>query len=209
MKRQEKITTEKKEEGEIWKDFQQGCEVSFTWLHQKYYPDLYYYALKITGTEDLAKNVIQELFLYLWKNKDKLGEVTHIKQYLLFSLRRHAIRLVQKEKKQLHLVANGQQDIPGFIFSSEDVVIIKETEVLNEEKVVKALNQLSPRQREVIYLRYFDGLTNEEIAQVMSLNYQSVLNCLGRALTNLKKHILTQKSTEVTLVAFVHVILFF
>ena len=183
--------------------------MSFTWLHQKYYPDLYYYALKITGTEDLAKNVIQELFLYLWKNKDKLGEVTHIKQYLLFSLRRHAIRLVQKEKKQLHLVANGQQDIPGFIFSSEDVVIIKETEVLNEEKVVKALNQLSPRQREVIYLRYFDGLTNEEIAQVMSLNYQSVLNCLGRALTNLKKHILTQKSTEVTLVAFVHVILFF
>jgi RNA polymerase sigma factor (sigma-70 family) len=61
------------------------------------------------------------------------------------------------------------------------------------------LNNLSRRQREVIYLRYYDDLTYEEISQVMGLNYQSVMNHLHKALKALRSNQSLRRLVEVTL----------
>jgi DNA-directed RNA polymerase specialized sigma24 family protein len=71
------------------------------------------------------------------------------------------------------------------------------------------LNELPARQREVVYLRYFQDLGIEEIAQVLSVNYQSVLNALSRAMKNLKKLILSQKSLEIFLFILIPAALLF
>ncbi len=187
------------DEGEVWQHFQKGCEKSFTYLHQKYYNDLYAYAFKFTADEYVAKNAIQELFIYLWKNKALLGKVDNVRYYLIFSLRRHLMRLLKKERKHFHVSYADTHFSRHFSFSPEDIVIKKETFLMNEQRVLSALNRLTSRQREVIYLRYFHDMRPEEIAAMLALNYQSVLNCLGRALKNLRKMMLSQQTLEIPL----------
>jgi len=206
---QEKTTiANEQDETHIWENFLQGSEKSFKDLHQKYYNDLYAYAVKMTSDPYIAKNAIQELFVYLWKNKASLGKVQHVKYYLLFSLRRHAIRLLKKEQKHVHLSIKNEEAFP-LTFSPEDILITKETALINEKCVIEALNKLPARQKEVVYLRYFQDLAIEEIAQVLSINYQSVLNTLGRALKNLRKLILSQKTLEIFLFVLAPAVLLF
>jgi len=194
---QEKTTMGKQlDEIHLWQTFLLGSEKSFKELHQKYYNDLYAYALKMSNDKYIAKNAIQELFVYLWKNKANLSKVNHIRYYLFFSLRRHVIRLLKKEQKHLHISMESVEAAFSFTFSPEDVLIREETSLLNEKMVVDALNKLPPRQKEVIYLRYFQDLQIDEIAEMLSVNYQSVLNVLSRAMKNLRKFILSQKTTE-------------
>jgi len=196
-------------ETENWKKFRQGDERAFICLHDTYYNELYFYALKIVRDEHLAKNAIQELFLYLWKNKEQLAEVTAVKNYLFVSLRRHIFRLLQKENQQQKFAHITEESSEKFTFSPEDIILEKESKTLQKNHITKALNCLPERQREVIYLRYINGLSNAEIAGVMGLNYQSVQNCLGRALANLKKELLTSKNAEVVLFALAIPFLFF
>ena len=207
---QEKITIAKKQDdAQIWESFLKGSEKSFKQLHQQYYNDLYAYALKISRDEYIAKNAIQELFVYLWKNKASLNKAKHVRHYLIFSLRRHVIRLLKKEQKHLHLSINNEDEAFPVTFSPADILITRETTLINEKYVIDALNQLPPRQREIIYLRYFQDLSMEEIAQILSVNYQSVLNALSRGIKNLRKLLLSQKSLEIFLFIFIPAVFLF
>jgi RNA polymerase sigma factor (sigma-70 family) len=55
------------------------------------------------------------------------------------------------------------------------------------EQLNKSINQLSDRQKEAIYLRYHQGLSVEQVAEVLNLNYQSTKNLLHRAILQLRK----------------------
>lgn len=178
------------DEADIWLRFRRGDQASFTHLHNTYYQELYFYALKITGDEHLSKNAIQELFLYMWKNRKHLGKVVSVKYYLLSSLKRHVRRLLQKEDQQRRFSTHYEER--DFTFSPEDIIIRRETVALCKKNLLNALNALPPRQREIIYLRYVNELSLSEIATIMSLHYQSVLNCLGRAQCRLRNDLRTQ-----------------
>jgi RNA polymerase sigma factor (sigma-70 family) len=72
------------------------------------------------------------------------------------------------------------------VFSHEDFLIGEQNTLEWKNKLVQALNSLSPRQREAIYLRFFDNLTYEQIAQVMSLTVPTLYDLLSKAVKKLK-----------------------
>lgn len=196
MDHKKTTTTHPQNDPNIWDSFRQGSEIAFKTLHQEYYNDLYAYALKMTNDKYIAKNAIQELFVYLWKSKDNLSPVHHIRYYLIFSLRRHIIRILKKEQKHQHQSLQSDAEAFFFTFSPEDILIQKESDIFNAKSVVEALNQLPPRQREIVYLRYFQDVNMDEIAQMLSISYQSLLNAQCRAMKNLRKLMLNQKQLE-------------
>jgi RNA polymerase sigma factor (sigma-70 family) len=167
-----------------WHAFLQGSEQSFTSLHDTYYNSLYFYGLKIVPDNEQVKNAIQELFLSLWKRRRRLSPVCSVKHYLLCAFRRHLYRLLDKEQQQKRFAANN--DSEGFIFSAEDLIVHQETQRFTRALLARSLNQLPARQRELIYLRYTAGLTPAEIADLLQINYQSVLNTLARAIATLR-----------------------
>ncbi|HEX8530404.1 MAG TPA: sigma-70 family RNA polymerase sigma factor [Cytophagales bacterium] len=185
------------EEEELWLAFQRGEERAFAYLFHTYYNDLYHYALKIGRDEALAKDVLQELFASVWRTRAQLGAVKAIKPYLMKSLRRAVLRALSRQKS---LLAKARQSpVPDIIFSPEEVVIRDESSSTRRGIVLQQLNGLSPRQREVIYLRYYDELSYDEIAQVMGLHYQSVMNHLHKALKALRSNQTLKHLVEVTL----------
>ena len=181
----------------LWAAFQRGEESAFAHLFHIYYNDLYNYGLKIACDEAFVQDAIQELFITLWRTRERLGPVTSPKPYLMKSLRRSVLRgITRRRSNRLKLLSKPAPDI---VFSPEEVTIRDQTSEVRKDFMLLQLNNLSRRQREVIYLRYYDDLTYEEISQVMGLNYQSVMNHLHKALKALRSNQSLRRLVEVTL----------
>ena len=152
-------------------------------LFQCYYNDLYYYGLKIVPLPDLVKDAIQDVFILVWDRRKKLIN-DNLKSYLLISLKRDLLRKISVTPLPQDISAQNE-----FTFSIEDFLIQQEE---NEEvnlKLINCLKKLSPRQREVIFLKFSQNLGFQQLAEVMEMNIQSVRNLLFRALEKIKSEL--------------------
>lgn len=165
-----------------WALFKEGDKDALGKIFQTYYKELYFYGLKIILVPEIVKDVIQEVFVRLWENKDSLGHVTKVKSYLLVALRNE---LVQASKKNRILEVNNI-NVEPFTITIEDFLINEEDSMLLNKRLVASLNKLSERQREVIVLRFYHNLTFEELEEVLEMNIQSVRNLLFRALEKVR-----------------------
>ncbi|MCD6112122.1 MAG: sigma-70 family RNA polymerase sigma factor, partial [Bacteroidales bacterium] len=80
----------------------------------------------------------------------------------------------------------------NFIISIEDLIIEKETRLEKKKLISTLLKNLSPRQREIIYLKFYMNFSNTEISNTLSINKQSVSNLLNRIFISLRKEIKKQ-----------------
>jgi RNA polymerase sigma factor (sigma-70 family) len=83
-------------------------------------------------------------------------------------------------------------------FSAEELIIHREHRHLQAGALKQALNQLSGKRREIMYLKYYDGLRYEEIQQVMGISYQTARNYVYEGLETLRE-LLEGSSTGVAL----------
>ena len=132
-----------------------------------------------------VEDCIQELFVELWNRRDKLSDTDKIKPYLYVSLKRkifHSIKSIRKitdnELEETHF------DVE---LSIDQVLVQKEMEEETSANLKSAFAQLSDRQKEILFLKYYSEMDYEEISRIMELNYQSARNLVSRALTKLSK----------------------
>jgi len=177
----------------LWDKFRKGDADAFGELMRIHYQDLFNYGTRIAKDEELTKDCIQDLFLTLWEKRLTVNETSFVKYYLLKSLRRRIIKAIDKKR---HSGAEKAFRLK-LIFSAEDAV---ESEVIRQEnlsdlthRMRKVLANLSARQQEVIYFRFYMDADIEEIAEIMELNRQSVYNLLHSSLKKLKS--LSSKGT--------------
>ncbi len=174
----------------IWISFRTGGEKDFSRFFSAFYCPLFNYGLKLVGDEEFVKDVIQDFFLYLYEHRARLSEqVDSPVSYLLASFRRKLLLEIRRDKaRQDRLVTNQRSVSEVFVIGKEDIIIKEESEELNKAIILQLLNELSPRQREIIYLKFYQNLSIREIADVFSISYQVVANHLYRALKKLRKH---------------------
>lgn len=168
----------------LWDNFRNGNEAAYTELATRYYRTLLHYGLRFTPNVQIAEDALQDLLIHLWLNRQNLNDTPSIKFYLLKSFRHRIIKTLKPLSGELELT--GQFEDIYSEFSSEDVFIQNENELNLKNQVKEMMTQLPSRQREVIYLRFFQGLKSEEIGILLSIKPQSVSNILQRALTTLR-----------------------
>lgn len=176
----------KKDAEYLWAKLLSGDREALDALFRFFYSSLYNYGIKLIANEAIVKDGIQELFLRLWSRYDTLSEARSVESYLLFSLRRILLREVDTRRKSSEQNKTYLNDIFSTSFSMEEVITQAELEAERKQALVHAINQLNGRQKETLFLRYYRGLTNTEIAKVMDINRQSVRNNLCRAITSLR-----------------------
>lgn len=168
-----------------WRQLKEGNAESLGYLYDKYIDKLFSAALKITDNRELAKDALQEIFIEIWHYRASIGEVNHSYGYLLKVLK----SIILKKIKRSGLV-NELNENQEFIQEERNVEeIIISTEHTNEQKsrLNIALSQLTSRQKQVVKLRFFEGMSYEQIAIKLSMNYQSVNNLAFRAMLSLRK----------------------
>lgn len=170
----------------LWKAFRSGDEKALVTIFDRFTGPMFNYGYKLIGERAFVQDAIQDLFIEIWQNRERLGDTDAIKFYLFKSLRRKLIRLKGKSENRLFgkLSPDYDEEVcpsPEFIMISEQVSSEK------KEKLLAMLNTLTRRQQEVVFLRYFDELNCDQIAMVMELSKQAVYNLLHHALERLKK----------------------
>lgn len=181
------IDYKKLTDSEVWEAILGGSRAAFGLLFSRYYDDLYHYAVKFSGRPDMAEDHIQKLFLKIWRRRDHLEEVESVKTYLWAALRRSMIDTFRKEKAEQKYLDKLHTGYARMQYTAEELVINDETSALRSRELKKAIDQLNSRQREVLYLKFYDGMSYEEIEQIMSVSYQTSRNYVYQALQSLKE----------------------
>ncbi|GAB4022185.1 RNA polymerase sigma factor [Spirosoma koreense] len=168
----------------LWQRFRTGDTVAYDQLVLRFYQPLFRYGTRLDPDEEYIKDCIQDVFVELWQRRKTVSETEFVKFYLLKSLRRRIFRGRAKWGSSWAPV----DDTYYFEveFSIEAKLITQEVAHGQAQQLETLLNQLSRRQKEVIFLKFYQNLTHEQIAEVMSLNRQSVYNILHEALQKLR-----------------------
>lgn len=176
----------------IWKSFLEGDQKAFADLYKIYAEDLFMYGFKITAKESLIKDAIQELFIEIWNNREKIKGVNNHKAYLLKALKYKILRSLKREKR-VDTLGDDEMDDMEEIVSFETLWILEEIQEERIEILHKQLKSLPERQREVLHLKYFQNLKSQQIADLLGINTQSVSNLLYRGISTLRKKILKKE----------------
>lgn len=187
------------EELRYWLRIVDGDIETYEYIFKSYYPDLYGYGLKLCGRPELVKDVIQELFVMIWERRAQLDKIYSLKIYLMVSLRRRILKTLYKERREIEILYE-QNDSPEIHFTAEEIIIRDESLEEQRKEFQEALNSLPPRQKEVIYLRFYNGMSYEEIEEILSINYQSIRNHVHRAIKTLRE-ILQKNMPNIVVIA--------
>lgn len=173
-------------ENDCWQAFKRGDRAAFELLYKEYVKILYNYGRKMQHDPELVHDTIQDLFVELWRLRESLGDVIHIKSYLFSSMR----RLLVKKLNENRLNLSDSDDIfdrmlaPTLAYEAEWIDSEMDSERVN--RIKKALQSISEHHREVLTLRYYEDFTYEQIANILMINEQSARNLVQRALQKLR-----------------------
>ena len=176
----------------LWLQFKNGNKDAFEEIYNSHIASLLAYGSRLCQDEEILKDNIQDLFIELWSSRENLADAQNLKFYLIKSLRYKLIRA--ERNRQFQTALSDQTPGDDTIFrktevSAETKIIELETHNSQVKTVRKAIEGLSKRQQEIIQLRFYQGFTNEQIAQLMQMNYQSVSNLLYSSLCRIKKNL--------------------
>jgi RNA polymerase sigma factor (sigma-70 family) len=173
-----------KEDILLWESFRKGDREAFATLFRNNYELLFRYGGKFTTNTNQLEDSIQELFVELWQAKSR-STVVSVRAYLLKSLK---YKLLKTYRQPRITLSAGDND-GAFEFSHEHFLVAGEEEAERKRLVVQALEQLSDRQKEIIYLKFYQDLSYEEVSEIMNINYQVARNLLYQAIKSLKNRL--------------------
>ena len=166
----------------LWESFRKGDKEAFAALFREHYAALFRFGSKFTTDFELLEDAIQELFIELWQAKSATP-VLSVKAYLLKSLKYKLLKLFRQKGKLLPLIGNSDLH---FEWSHENSLIAEQESAEKKQLVIEALGRLSHRQKEIIYLKYYQNLSYEEVSEIMNINYQAARNLLYQAIKSMK-----------------------
>ncbi|MCS6968991.1 MAG: sigma-70 family RNA polymerase sigma factor [Cytophagales bacterium] len=167
---------------QAWQQIKKGDIKSYEWLFKRLASKLYSYGYRIVPNRAIVEDALQDLFVQLWEHRQELSDVRLVKPYLYKSIRSRLLR-----------VANGNH-----LFSEEELYFIStapyEESIIEQENdqqlnahLYSCLGKLTPRQREIIHLKFYQQLEYEEIANVLNMVYQAAVNLCFRAISSLRQ----------------------
>jgi len=179
-----------KTDRQIWLQLLTGNETALEHIFKKYFPILFDYGIKLTPRPELVRDSIQDLFIHIWTHRNNLSEVNSVQAYLLTSLRRAVLKKIQTSRKDYSLEVVENLQPTGETFSPEYFMILRETEQQQKELLQDALEKIPIRMREALYLKTYQGLTYQEISEVLGISYQVARNYIWEALKRIRTIIL-------------------
>ena len=163
----------------------QGDEQAFFAIYTHYYHYLNFIGLKKNFKSGKVKDAVNDVFLILWENRDTLGHVQHHHNYIVTAFLR---KLYRKEKFGID-EAEELGNVPEWHLSPslEETHIHKHSVASAESILQDYIEQLPPKQRSLVYQKFYLGLSYQEIADANHISVNTVYNSIYKAIDKLKK----------------------
>lgn len=173
-----------KNDDELINALKRGDSKGYQFLVKNYHQKLCVYGLSLANDSDLAEDIVQNVFMSIWKNRNKLKDNFNLKSYLYRSVYNEFIDQYRKNRAVLTL-EKKYIDALSYIVEEED-----EKSIDNLMKVVKQeIEKLPPKCKQTFLLSKEEGLTNLEIAEYLNVSIKSVEAHITKAFTILRDSI--------------------
>ncbi|MDE3184179.1 MAG: RNA polymerase sigma-70 factor [Bacteroidota bacterium] len=161
---------------------EESLHSNFRIFFDQHYQGLCSYAFSFLKDEESCEDIVQDIFIKIWLNRQDLIGSEQLKFYVFSSVRNNCLTRLQKNKKY-RVVEMNDEDEAGEIIIKLD----PEDEKTNPtELIAKALDRLPPKCREVFLLSRIGNLTYLQIADNLGISIKTVENQMGKALKILR-----------------------
>ena len=154
-----------------------GDESAFRELFDLYRERFYAVALKMTRSDEVAEDIVQDIFMHIWTKRESIMDVENPSSYFFTCVYRRVYQHYRKialEKKLLQGVSSSKESVN----TTEEMILAHESENL----VSQAIAKLPPQQQMVFKLSKQDGLSREDIACQLHISPNTVKNHLSNAI---------------------------
>lgn len=155
---------------------------AFNAIYDRYSQPLYLYICSKTDTGEAGKDMLQDIFTYLWENRTSLEIETQLKAYLYQCVRHKIIDLYRKDETYRRYL---QQLIEHFD-TQPHLISDRLDHKVKAQHVLEGINHLPDRMKQAFMMSRFEHRTIEEIAFLMDLSQQTVKNQISKALKILR-----------------------
>ena len=169
----------------LWRKIREGDKEALFVLYDDTYFHLVRYGLSVYADSDLVKDCIGQLFLKLWDRHTTLNDVENVQSYLFTALRRLIVDYLQAENRAGATI-QGLHAEEGKEASYEEVIIARERDEELRRNLTDALNALTPKQIELIRLKFYENLSYKEIADISSQSVKTSYNTIYDAIKVLR-----------------------
>ena len=164
-------------------------EAALNYLFTNYYNRLFRTGLKHGAAHDVVEEAIQAVFIDVWQYRQTLGEVVSFEAYLKGALKKRLGKMASnalKTDKNTSDTEGSENDLLLSVEAYENVLILQETNDQKRQELIIALEQLTPRQKELIVLRYFEEMSYADISEKTQLQTDSIYKTIHEALKRLR-----------------------
>ena len=139
-------------------------------------------ARRLLGCPETAAEVVQDVLFRLWRDREELTVREHLAGYLRRAVRNRALDQIKRRRIESRWLERETMELARHQTAPEGSDHADD----REHAIARALEELPPKRRQAVILRWRDGLSYQEIADRLAISVKTVENQLGRALKTLR-----------------------
>ncbi len=170
-----------------WEAMCMGEKDAFLNLYKGLYRNLAGFGLRVYGDSEMVTDTLNQVFLELWEKHDNLPRVEQVESYLRTILKRKILKRIAHEQrlnKAISVIVTEDEALLEMPY--EELIVKIQSDELVKNSLLAALEKLTPQQRKLIQLRFYDGLSYEDVAKRTQLTVRTAYNTIYCALKFLR-----------------------
>jgi len=196
-------------EQELIHRIQQGDKIAFAELYRVYFPLLCEFAHRFTSNRAICEELVQDVFFTIWEKKEQWAPTIQARSYLYKAVKNRALdHLKHQDVERKYLgIYRDKQDLYNPPQQMEDALSQKEENAEAQKLIAlvhRTIQELPERRKTIFLLSREDGLTYQEIAEVLDISVKTVENQMGQALVFFKKRLSKYLSLLLILVPIIN-----
>lgn len=169
-------------------ELKKGNEQAYKYLYSNKYKDIVHYINGLTRDYDQAEDIVQDIIVKLWKNRNEIEITTSVKSYLYKASYYSFINEYKKDKRKESLSEKIQK--------TAILELIESDEEHTQQKlkyIAQIIEQLPPKRKEIFIMSKTEGLTYEEIASHLEISVKTIETQMSKALYEIRSQIKAAK----------------
>lgn len=171
------------EDDQYIKGVHAGDRDLFTELVRQYLDPLVRFVLGIVGSDDIAHDIVQDVLVSVWSKGKNWNPKSTVSAYLFRAVRNRALDLLKIDNNRQRLEMHLLHEMPSISDPDTD------TDFALIDELNSSIGNLTDRQRQAVHLRYYQGMTIQEVSQVLGIDIRATRRLLARSLSILQHHL--------------------
>ncbi|MGQ7869845.1 RNA polymerase sigma factor [Sunxiuqinia sp. sy24] len=174
-------------------DLMKGDEAALTKLMNCFSKELYVFSLGIVRKKEVAEEIVSDIFMNLWNERQRLEHIQALRGYLHTAVRNNSLNYLRSKKNQPHLTLDEIESFHLEPLKCPETILIGQEQL---DQINQAIANLPPKNKIAFTLAKVNGLKYKEIAEIMDVSPRTIENHIASALERIDNTIAEEKNRE-------------